>query len=247
MLREAKALREGDEGKMGRSKGFYISITLVTVFLGILLATQFRTTQQLTRNMSNSSERFKSILRVLDQARQKETKVTAQVTQLRSQLESTKIGRAIDEKDATLTRKINSVKMMTGELAVSGPGLIITLDDREATATQVFSGDIKDIINILRYAGAEAISINGQRVVSNTAVHEAGRNLLVNKVPINRREGIPYEFTAIGDRDKLESYLKSTYGLLNDLEASGVKVVIRKLGYVEIPSFKGSMEFVLGH
>lgn len=232
---------------MGRSKSFYISLTLVTVFLGILLATQFRTTQQLARNMSNSSERFKSILKVLDQARQKETKVTTQVSLLQNQLESTKMGRATGGRDATLTREINNVKMMTGELAVSGPGLIITLDDREATTTQVFSGDIKDILNILRYSGAEAISINGQRVVINTAVHEAGRNLLVNKVPINRQEGIPYEFLAIGDRDKLESFLKSTYGLLNDLEASGVKVAIRKLDHVEIPSFKGSMEFVSGH
>lgn len=232
---------------MGRSKGFYISLTLVTVFLGILLATQFRITQQLTRNMSNSSERFKSILNVLDQAKKKETKVTNQVSQLRSQLERTKIGKAIDGRDAALTKEINEVKMMTGELAVSGSGLIITLDDREATATQIFSGDIKDILNILRYAGAEAISINGQRVVINTAVHEAGRNLLVNKVPINRREGIPYEFAAIGDGDKLESFLKSTYGLLNDLEASGVKVAIRKLDNVEIPSFKGGMEFAFGH
>ncbi|HEX3032103.1 MAG TPA: DUF881 domain-containing protein [Bacillota bacterium] len=224
-----------------------VPIAIVTVFLGILLATQFRTTRQLQSNMENSSNRFKSMLTVLDKAKDKQTKETDQVNRLRVQLEEIKNGRATGGKDSELRQEINRVKLLTGELPVTGPGLVIHLDDREATATQIFSGDIKDIINILRYAGAEAISINGQRVVANTAVHEAGRNLLVNKVPINQREGIPYEFLAIGDRDRMESFVRTTYGLLNDLEASGVKIEIRKLGRVEIPSFKGSIEFVTGH
>ncbi len=225
---------------------FYISLSVVSIVLGILLATQFRTTMEIQKQVGNSSRRYQSLINVLDQARKKQAELTAQVAKLRQELEQNKSGVPETGRAAEVSKEINQIKMLTGELPVQGPGLYIAIDDREATATQVFSGDIKDIINILRYSGAEAIAVNGQRVVSNTAVHEAGRNLLVNKVPINRTQGIPYEILAIGDRDNMESLLKVTYGLLADLQGAGVKINLSKVDRVEIPAYKGGMVFKYG-
>lgn len=201
---------------------------------------------EMQKQLQNSGQRYASLIRVLNHAKDKQTAIAAEVAGLRKQLEQNKAGVPTTGKAGELSREINTLKILTGELAVQGPGLSVTLDDRQATATKIFSGDIKDIINILRYSGAEAISINGQRVVNNTAVHEAGRNLLVNRAPINRQQGIPYEILAIGDQDNMESYLKVTYGLFTDLQAAGVKIDISRADRVEIPAYKGGMVFKYG-
>lgn len=225
---------------------FYISISVVSIVLGILLATQMRTTIEVRKQVNNSSRRYQSLINVLEQARKKQGDLTREVARLRQELEQNKAGVPETGRAAEVLKQINQVKMLTGELPVQGPGLYIAIDDREATTTKVFSGDIKDIINILRYSGAEAVAVNGQRVVVNTAVHEAGRNLLVNKVPINRTQGIPYEILAVGDQENMESFLKVTYGLLADLQGAGIRIDISRVDRVEIPAYKGGMVFRYG-
>lgn len=61
--------------------------------------------------------------------------------------------------------------------------------------------DILHIVNILNNAGAEAIAINGQRVVSNTGISCIGVVIKVNEEKI----GSPYIISAIGNQDNLES------------------------------------------
>ncbi len=223
-----------------------LPLGIAGLVLGLLLATQMRATVEIQKQTKNSSRRYQSLIKVVDQARNKQNQMSTRVENLRKQLEAYKKGVVETAKVAEINNQINQVKIVTGELPVEGPGLYITLDDRETTATQVFSGDVKDIINILRYSGAEAIAVNGQRIVANTAVHEAGRNLLINKVPINRSEGIPYEVLAVGDPDNMESFLRVTYGLLADLQGAGVKIKITKVERVVTPAYRGGSLAKLG-
>jgi uncharacterized protein YlxW (UPF0749 family) len=225
---------------------FYLSLFAVSIVLGILLSTQAKATVEIRKQVNNSTQRYQSMIAVLDQAKLKQNQLTGRVTKLRQELERNKSGVVVTGRSAEVSKEITQIKMLTGEVPLRGPGLYVTMDDRQTTATQVFSGDIKDIINILRYAGAEAIAVNGQRVVANTSVHEAGRNLLVNKVPINRIQGIPFEISAIGDPDNMENMLKVTYGLIADLEGAGVIIKISKVDRVEMPAYKGGMVFKYG-
>ena len=84
----------------------------------------------------------------------------------------------------------------------SGPGIIVTLADRAAPGKG--SGAVRDqdlamVVNALWGAGAEAISINGQRIGPATFVRTAGSAILVNVTPISS----PYEVSAIGDSNAL--------------------------------------------
>jgi len=101
----------------------------------------------------------------------------------------------------------------TAAVAVTGPGLLVTLANAEAEADddpvggaseadprgRVQDGDLQLVVNALWAAGAEAISINGQRLGPTSAIRFAGEAVLVDFRPVTN----PYEVSAIGDPDAL--------------------------------------------
>ena len=101
----------------------------------------------------------------------------------------------------------------TAAVAVTGPGLLVTLANAEAEAdddplagsaadaqnVQVADGDLQLVVNALWAAGAEAISINGQRLGPTSAIRFAGEAVLVNFRPVTN----PYEIRAVGDPGEL--------------------------------------------
>ncbi|MFD2093716.1 DUF881 domain-containing protein [Blastococcus deserti] len=98
---------------------------------------------------------------------------------------------------------------------VTGPGLLVTLADADPEADddpvgggagedpreQVQDGDLQLVVNALWAAGAEAVSINGQRLGPTTAIRFAGEAVLVDFRPVAN----PYEISAIGDPDTLST------------------------------------------
>ena len=106
-------------------------------------------------------------------------------------------------------------ELAAGLLPVSGPGLLVTLADAEPDADadpvggtaeadprgQVRDGDLQLVVNALWAAGAEAVSINGQRLGPTTAIRFAGDAVLVDFRPVTN----PYLVSAIGDPATLRS------------------------------------------
>jgi uncharacterized protein YlxW (UPF0749 family) len=99
---------------------------------------------------------------------------------------------------------------------VTGPGLLVTLANADPTADEdpvgggtteedprgrVRDGDLQLVVNALWAAGAEAVSINGQRLGPATAIRFAGEAVLVDFRPVTN----PYEVLAIGDPDALQA------------------------------------------
>ena len=99
--------------------------------------------------------------------------------------------------------------------------------------------DILSILNELNVAGAEAIAINGQRIVSTSAVRCAGSVVNVNDVKI----AAPFVITAIGDPDILEAALVFPGGVVDSLKPWGIEILIKKLETVEIPAYQQQFVF----
>ena len=117
-----------------------------------------------------------------------------------------------------------------GFLPVQGPGIVVTLDDSAATDAdmRVRDFDLQVVVNALWFAGAEAISVNGERLAPSSAVRSAGEAVLVNLVPI----APPYVIEAIGDPTDLQVWLAQSraaghIAMLRDTLSVGVNIEVK--------------------
>jgi uncharacterized protein YlxW (UPF0749 family) len=98
----------------------------------------------------------------------------------------------------------NLLSLRSGTEAVHGPGVEIVVDDAEGADSdrnRVLDSDLQKLVNGLWQAGAEAISINGERLTNLSAIRHAGSAITVNFTSLSR----PYRILAIGNRDTLPS------------------------------------------
>lgn len=109
--------------------------------------------------------------------------------------------------------EIINTKAITGFYDVEGPGVIVKLNDSERELQEwedpndliIHEQDVLIIINDLKVAGAEALSINGQRILSTTEIQCAGPTITVNGFTY----GQPFIIRAIGDPATLDAAIKS--------------------------------------
>lgn len=116
-----------------------------------------------------------------------------------------------------LADQVADLGLATGTLAVTGPGLMVTLDDAPSARNpqddsdprstgpsedgRVLDQDLQLVVNGLWFAGAEAVSVNGQRLTAMSAIRSAGQAILVDYRPLSP----PYRISAIGDPARLRS------------------------------------------
>jgi uncharacterized protein YlxW (UPF0749 family) len=109
-------------------------------------------------------------------------------------------------------QQLQEAKMNAGVIAVTGPGVRITLDDSKRAASGeedpklfiIHEEDIRGILNALWNGGSEATAVNGQRVTTNTEVYCSGSYIQIN----GTRQMPPYVIEAIGDTNNLSLALK---------------------------------------
>ena len=171
----------------------------------------------------------------------------------------------IDELDKQLDAKIDEATENNSELEeaqaqikegnkiigleeVTGPGVIITLSDSQLDPSTVFDPstlllhdlDIVSVINELKNAGAEAISINEQRIVSTSSIQCGGAIININ----GERIGSPFTIKAIGLPESLAN-IDRTDGYLDLLRSEPYKigVELKKSNNITIPKYSGVINF----
>jgi len=121
-------------------------------------------------------------------------------------LENTSQGRA-------LSARLDRLGVMSGSLAVTGPGVRVVVDDAPGAVDdqqRVLDEDLQKLVNALWASGAEAIAVNGQRLTALSAIRGAGSAITVNNtVSLSR----PYTVLAIGDPDTMPArFVETTHG-----------------------------------
>lgn len=115
------------------------------------------------------------------------------VDQLRSQI--------LEEQEPELISQVTTDQLRSGVLPVQGPGVKITVRDGSGADLdanrRVHDADIRVVVNGLWSLGAEAITINGQRLTTTSAIRSAGAAILVDLTGVSA----PYRIEAIGDPD----------------------------------------------
>lgn len=139
-----------------------------------------------------------------------------------------------------LTSELNQAKGLVGLRDVSGSGVVITLKDGEFW--QVDPTDLIQLVNELRLAGAEAISINGNRVVYESyIVSIEGKYITMNG---GQKIESPYTIKAIGDPTYLESGLsKKQYGYIDTKNSEGLIASLERKDNITINKYNGDLNF----
>ena len=148
-----------------------------------------------------------------------------------------------EESSKLVEKELEQTNMYLGKTDVEGQGITIKIQDinnqdentSEEDATKPISAeDLLVVVDYLKLAGAEAISINGERIISMTDIVDVGSNSLIF---VNQQRILaPYIIKAIGDPIKLESTLLGNGGYVEELRNYGFTVDIDK-GKVSIPKY----------
>ena len=150
-----------------------------------------------------------------------------------------------DEKTAILLQKeLNEINKALGKTDLQGEGIIIFLTDNSYTKSSeeyvdpIYEEDLLVIINQLFEAGAEAISINGQRIVAmSDVVSLSGSIIKVN----GQRLLSPYVINAIGNPNYLKSAVLGKGGRADDLKTLGHDVTVKESDKILIEKYDGTI------
>lgn len=230
------------------ARRWHYSLAFVYLVLGLLLATSFNA-QEKARELSQTPRKQELISKIhrLERERDEEKR---RIEKYRESLN--RYERAAAASEGVLqafNRDLSVLKLEAGLTKVKGKGLRITLADNpkppsgentNANNYIIHDYDLRTVVNSLWSGGAEAISINGQRLVSTSAIRCAGNTILVN----SNRLASPYVISAIGDPQKLEDALKSskeTDKLMNEVaKAFGLVANVEKASIL-IPAYEGGI------
>lgn len=115
----------------------------------------------------------------------------------------------LEQGDAGAAERLAAFERSGAGVALTGPGVVLEIDDSAplpaspgvstGTVNRVTDGDLQVAVNGLWAAGAEAVSVNGQRIGPTTAIRTAGSAILVDFRPLSP----PYRITALGDPEQL--------------------------------------------
>ena len=204
---------------MNKNAHWHIPITIVFLFLSIMLSLQFQAQKNLASELSlQKSEDLIAMARGLSDKRQK---LALEINDLRGQV-STQLESERDEQKLieNITQEMGKLQVVNGNLALKGPGLMITLEDHMA----VVYTDVLTIVNELWNAGAEAISINDNRLIGNytiTYVEDTDNFGYGNAfIMVNHQKlDFPITIKAIGEPNNLEKGQTLPGGIMDKLAA----------------------------
>jgi uncharacterized protein YlxW (UPF0749 family) len=161
---------------------------------------------------------------------------------------------SIDElRDATLESTspetlevVRRDDLVNGTVAVRGPGMVVTVEDgalaEEDPLAYVQDQDLQTLVNALWAAGAEGISINGQRLTATTAIRSAGAAVLVDLVGLRS----PYVVSVVGDPEGMETALarSSAASTLASLANKyGIRTTVARVDDVTLPAGSSDVLF----
>ncbi|RJX16835.1 MAG: DUF881 domain-containing protein [Desulforudis sp.] len=215
-----------------------MALIVVGLLFGLMLSMQFRVTRE---NIANTSvERIRQLTAEVEQTAEKRDALRDRIDELRKELDEI----------ASLTRhdrlrsELELVRMQAGLLPVTGPGIEVTLNDspmalqpgQNANLYILHDEDLLKVLNELRAAGAEALAINGERLIASSEVRCIGPTVLVNKT---KRLTPPYVITAVGNPETMTAALKMKGGVLETLEFFNIQASVKKINKVIVPAYTG--------
>ncbi len=219
---------DGSERKRGWAS--WLPLTAITLGLGLLLVVQLRT-QQTARQAGGGEEWAFVVADLIEGNARLRRETEALQAQLARFQEAAGSGALLQ----SLVDETNQLRIANGLVEVSGPGVEVVI------ASPVSALDLQDLLNELRNAGAEALALNGRRIVVWSAIGTDGRSVTVDGRPVE----LPYRLQAIGNAHTLEVALLRPGGLIGALRQArgGGSITVSQQEKLTLPVYDQPVQF----
>lgn len=227
-----------------------VFVFIAAIIIGILIA--------LNINLNTTEERIVLNAKQYQEAYNSRNKLVKDIYALKdeyfenlSKLSKYKQGKTSDSKIVEdISNELELNKMILGYKDVKGEGLAITIKDGSGEFSNsvddpilrytrtVHNTDMIQVINELRNSGAEAISINGQRIMPNSEIYCSWAFLRINGVKLPA----PFYINVIGNGEVIKKYILSNDSYVRTLINRGIEVSIYEEKEVVIPSITSDVK-----
>lgn len=209
-------------------------VALLLFGLGFGLAVQVASTSDSDSALRGA--RQEDLVRILDELDDRTERLEEEkqgLEEQRTELENS--SDQAEEARRQTVEKERQLGILAGTVAAQGPGITLTIED---TKGSVEANMLLDAVQELRAAGAEAIQVNGVRVVADTYLTDAesGRGISVDGNKINQ----PYRFKVIGKPQDLEPALNIPGGVVQTLEKEQATVTVERAEKIVVDALRAA-------
>jgi uncharacterized protein YlxW (UPF0749 family) len=227
-------------GRVRALPSVQVTLSIALLVLGFLIAAQLSSVGP--RVQYTTQERAPLIDAALGLQSQQEA-LKAQILALRKQisdLEAADPGAA--ESLKRLYSNLSDARLAAGLVAVRGKGVAFKLEDGSLGGVDslVTAQDVRTLVEELWLAGAEGVSVNGERIVGSTAVIDIGGSILVNSAYL----APPFTISAVGPSDlydRMKSSVAFVQFVQGRVDQAGLKLSVAQLDSVDLPAFAGTV------
>jgi len=235
-----------------RVSRWHAVLTLALAVAGFLAVTQIRNELLIRQQLRVPSQQLAELsFRLRDQERIQgvlEQEIASLREQVRAREQSSALGTA---QLAILGRQLAQLRIQTGLTAMTGPGVVVELRDSplplppggDPNTVILHYTDLHSVINELWASGAEAISLNGIRVITATGLSCVGTTILCS----TKRLAPPYQIVALGDKGAMQQYLQRPGGALWVLRGFGFPIKLRTDSTLTVPAYRGGFHITFAH
>lgn len=214
-------------------------VALACGLLGFVLVAQVRATEAVGERLRG--EREEDLAQILSNLSAQADRLTLEITDQRLTLLALQNAAQGDQVALrTLEQRLEELRILAGVVAAEGEGVVFIIHDPEG---QVRQDLLVDAIQELRDAGAEAMAVNGIRLVVSSAFSVRNDRLLLD----GQRLSPPYRIAAIGPAETMAKALAIPGGAVDTLQArEGVRAEVEQLERLEVPARPEAAPFVFG-
>lgn len=223
-----------------------VYVAIICIILGLMLAYQFRNIKHLTilsnqNQIDDLENQLTADQKVKEDLEKKITDLETQITQYEKNASNS------DAWVKSLTDQLNNLRDFAGLTKLQGPGVILTVSATQdpslgtnAAKMPVDYRDLLTIVNELNASGAEAIMVNGQRIVNTTPIRNIGDASIISINGVRSSAFDPVKIYAIGDPNSLETALNMNGGIKDTLV--GLTIKIQKSNNVTVNPYQRSTD-----
>lgn len=207
-------------------------VALLLLLVGFLFVFQVRANQALRAGAALPSRRLEDLSVLLRRQQEVDRGLRDELAALRQKLDDY---HTAETNGASLTdemrREVADLLLVMGRQPVHGPGLAVTLSASPKRAVTPQALDVSAVVNELWAAGAEAVAVNGVRILAVEGFSDDPAGVRVR----NRVLHDPFKIVAIGDPATLEGALLVPGGIVDGLEGVGLTVRLGRSADLGVP------------